>query len=91
MTIAFDVDGTLVSFKGSPQRKIIFLYKTLQKLGCTMIIWSVGGKDYAKKWAKRLKLDADYVLDKLEPSPVIVDIAFDDDPIQGIAHKIIKV
>ena len=56
MKIAFDVDGTLVTFKDVPRWDIIELLKTLSKYH-TVIVWSGGGKDYAEMWVRKLFLD----------------------------------
>lgn len=56
MTIAFDVDGTLVTYNDKPRWDIIELLKILSKYN-TVIVWSGGGKDYAEMWTRKLFLD----------------------------------
>lgn len=79
--VAFDVDSCLITYNDLPNYSVIGLYRSLQKLGCTMVVWSGGGEEYAKHWAEKLGLFPDIVAckfdNKLEP-----DIAFDDEKIQ---------
>lgn len=75
LTIAFDVDGTLIHLSdNSPRYEVIDLFFKFKKLGFNMIIWSGGGIDYAKHWSRKLGLDA-RVLEKGSISP---DITIDD-------------
>jgi len=78
MNIAFDVDGTLITFQDTPRYEIIQLFHTLSNLGNRMIIWSGGGVDYATRWAEKLGLKAD-IYDK---GQYFVDIAFDDEDVK---------
>ncbi len=80
--VAFDVDGTLISGKGDPKENIINLYRFLtDELGCTGIIWSTAGSDYAKKIATDLNLKAEVFADKWDPEiNKCITIAFDDEP-----------
>ena len=87
MKIAWDVDDTLivpaVATSGfdtdTPNYENIAIYKWFQAQGHTMIIWSGGGKDYAKHWADKLGLKADIIADKLlDVRTYDIDIAFDD-------------
>ena len=78
LTIAFDVDGTLIHQVGekedTPRYDIIALFKIYKNLGCEMYIWSGGGFDYAKRWSEKLGLDATIaVKGSFKP-----DIAVDD-------------
>lgn len=75
MTIAFDVDGTLIGISDdSPRYEIIPMFLTFQKLKWTMYIWSGGGCDYAQKWADKLGLQATII----EKGSMRPDIAVDD-------------
>lgn len=70
VTIAFDVDGTLIQ-NGSPDRQhgtvnegdvpIVHQINCLQVLSHSknvrIVVWSGGGKDYAAMWGRRLGLD----------------------------------
>lgn len=80
-TAAFDVDGTLIKQSNNgadvPRYEIIEIFRTLQSLGFTMVVWSGGGFDYARNWVDRLGLDAQ-VLQKGSFKP---DLAFDDQEI----------
>lgn len=57
-TIAFDVDNTLIKPDQTPNYAVISilhaLYKTALDVG--IVIWSGGGEEYAKQWAKKLGL-----------------------------------
>ena len=78
ITVAFDVDGTLIYQTGdyvdTPRYDVIDMFHMYEKLGCNMIIWSGSGMEYAKRWAEKLGLDA-VIFDK---AGAMVDIAVDD-------------
>jgi hydroxymethylpyrimidine pyrophosphatase-like HAD family hydrolase len=76
----FDVDGTLITFEDKPRYDIIALFKHFESLGCTMIIASGGGFDYARHWAEKLGLEA-RIWDKHElvKTGFEIDITFDDE------------
>ena len=85
LIIAFDVDDTLVvpaiatGFdRDVPNYETIAIYKWFQAQGNYMIIWSGGGKEYAKMWAEKLGLEADEILAKDTRMKDRIDIAFDD-------------
>lgn len=82
MTIAFDVDDTLIIppeatglDMDTPNYDTISIYKWFQSQGYTMVVWSGGGIDYARRWADKLGLQPDMVVVK---GSLLVDIAFDD-------------
>ncbi len=84
MTIAFDVDDTLIIPAiatglsiDTPNYETIAIYKWFQREGHHMIIWSGGGVDYARMWADKLGLQPDEICQKVEDKENI-DIAFDD-------------
>lgn len=52
----FDVDGTLI-WNDQPRPAVVELLKILQKLDYDIYVWSGGGMDYAKIWARRLGLE----------------------------------
>ena len=56
MTIAFDVDGTIVNLDDTPNFKVIDLLRWFSQNGDRVIVWSGGGGDYAKMWADRFNL-----------------------------------
>lgn len=62
ISVAFDVDGTLIHQSGeltdTPRYPIIQLFKLFESLGYTMYIWSGGGVDYATHWRDKLGLKA---------------------------------
>jgi len=86
--IAFDVDDTLIIPRivaggdmDVPNYENIAIYKWFQQQGCYMIIWSGGGKDYARMWGEKLGLNADEYRDKStneESYDETIDVAFDD-------------
>ena len=89
MKIAFDVDDTLIvpaiatGFdRDVPNYETIAIYRWFQAQGYYMIIWSGGGKDYAKMWAEKLGLTADEILAKDTRLKDEIDIAFDDSDIK---------
>ena len=58
MTIAFDVDGTLIDKNDHPRQEVIALLKALASSKRNqIIIWSGGGENYAAMWGRRLQLD----------------------------------
>lgn len=65
LTVAFDVDGTLIHQEGplcdTPRYEIIQLFQLFESLGYTMYIWSGGGIQYAERWAEKLGLNAQIV------------------------------
>jgi hypothetical protein len=58
----------------TPRYDVIQLFKTFERLGFEMFIWSGGGIDYARRWAARLGLSATIV----EKGSFRPDIAVDD-------------
>lgn len=83
MTIAFDIDDTLIVpavatglDRDTPNYDVIAIYKWFQAQGHSMVLWSGGGQDYARTWGDKLGLQPFAVWTKQQdPS---VDIAFDD-------------
>jgi len=55
-TVAFDVDGTLITYDDVPRYDVIQLYHLLESFGCQMFIWSGCGIDYAQRWSEKLGL-----------------------------------
>lgn len=78
ISVAFDVDGTLIHQVGSlldtSKYDMVQLFKLLEAIGCKMHIWSGGGVEYAERWRDKLGLDAK-VVRKGSFKP---DIAVDD-------------
>ncbi len=73
-TVAFDVDGTLISLEGKPRYDVIQVFLTLQSFGCDMFVWSGSGDWYAQNWVDKLGLEATVVV-KGSFKP---DLTFDD-------------
>ena len=75
-TIAFDVDGTLITADGNkPRMEVIELLKVFQSLGYKVTVWSGGGVDYAKGWVNRLGIEKVQVVRK---GSFVPDLAVDD-------------
>ena len=83
LKVAFDVDGTLRSNRTitttKPNRDIVKLFKLLSKFkNIDLYVWSGGGADYAKRFAKLYNLpvpDAHCIAKFGAPK---MDIAIDD-------------
>ncbi len=79
LTIAVDVDGTLIHLTGekedTPRYDVIRLFHLLESFGYEMYVWSGGGEDYAQNWVNRLGLSAKVV----EKKSFVPDIAIDDE------------
>lgn len=95
LVVAFDVDDTLIipavatGFdRDVPNYETIAVYRWFQAQGHEMIIWSGGGSDYARQWADKLGLTADWYLDKHHaarssgPDDWRADLVFDDSDIE---------
>lgn len=85
MKIAFDVDGTLITYEDKPRWDILAMLRTLNSCGHDIVVWSGGGREYAEVWTRRLFIhDLVTVQEKpllrVEEGP-FVDIAFDDEDI----------
>lgn len=87
MTVAFDVDGTLITFDDQPRRDVMDTLILLSSVcGCEITVWSGGGKEYADVWVRRLFLQR--YMTNISEKPIhlskegegpFVDIAFDDE------------
>ena len=81
LTIAFDVDDTLIipsvvtRSVDIPNYETIEVYRWFQAQGNHMIVWSGSGVDWAHSWSEKLGLNPDEIRMKGEGH---VDIAFDD-------------
>ena len=85
-TIAFDVDGTLIkkseTGRDVPRYEIIHLLYIFQSLGYKVLVWSVGGKDYAHDWVEKLGLENVSWAWKTEMADSwMPDIAVDDEEV----------
>ena len=100
MKVAFDVDGTLITFSDRPRWHVIELLKGFHAIGQTVVVWSGGGHDYARHWVQRLYLE-DFV-DEIRCKPMRgdgsdleqlkkeIDICFDDERVD-LAKVSVKV
>lgn len=75
MFVAFDCDGTLINYDGTPRTEVINLLKAFQALNANIIVWSGGGVDYAKGIVRRLELKNVLVRAKGSCKP---DLVIDD-------------
>ena len=93
MTIAFDVDGTLVTYQHEPRWDVLTMLRLLSKTN-TIIVWSGGGKDYSEMWVRKLHIEKyisschtkpirdikqNYFYDGKEGSIEKPDVCFDDE------------
>jgi hydroxymethylpyrimidine pyrophosphatase-like HAD family hydrolase len=85
-TAAFDVDGTLINLDDTPRYDVIRLFHALESLGCTMVIWSGGGVDYAMRWRDKLGLNASVI----RKGQIQADLAVDDFPSDDLENEKIK-
>lgn len=81
MTIAFDIDGTLVNLDDTPNEKVIALLRWFFENGDRVIVWSGGGEGYARQWANKFDLPYYRALAKNKENAREwdVDIAVDDE------------
>ncbi len=56
MTIAFDVDGTLLDEHDKPREEIVAILKALSRAGHDIFVWSGGGVSYAEQRVRDLDL-----------------------------------
>lgn len=58
VTIAFDVDGTLIDSDGNTNWRITELLRILSRFkNVDIVVWSGGGKSYAEMIVRHLKLE----------------------------------
>jgi hypothetical protein len=90
LTVAFDVDGTLIGTDGEQRSDIVTLLRLLTKY-CTVVVWSGGGQEYAQMQGARLALPDEVRYFGKVGCPVEVDLAFDDVADFGMARAVIVV
>lgn len=92
MTVAFDVDDTLIVppvatglDRDTPNYDNIAVLRWFKAQGHTIWVWSGGGADYARMWGEKLGLQADGYYSKsgtgsgsVSNAPHKPDICFDD-------------
>lgn len=79
ITVAFDVDGTLIGEHDQPRQHVINLLKKLAAQdNVRVLIWSGGSDAYARTWANRLKLDVPTAGKPSVKDSDWVDYAIDD-------------
>jgi hypothetical protein len=77
---AFDVDGTLIKKTDNgdvPRYEIVQMAITLCDLGHTVFVWSGGGVDYAREWARKLGL-LPFIRVLAKSKNYDIDVCFDD-------------
>jgi hydroxymethylpyrimidine pyrophosphatase-like HAD family hydrolase len=94
VTVAFDIDGTLIHQVGvnedTPRYDVVQLYKLLEGFGCEMYVWSGGGIDYARRWRDKLGLMSAKVVMKgsFQPDIAIDDMDLDFRQVEGSLGKV---
>lgn len=90
LTVAFDVDGTLITYLDQPRWAVIQVLKFFVLRGAEVMVWSGGGAEYAEHWARKLFLPDKLISFSDKPRLIlwsetaervaepIVDISFDD-------------
>jgi beta-phosphoglucomutase-like phosphatase (HAD superfamily) len=81
ITIAFDVDGTLIDTNGFMNIGVVNLLILLRGFkNVRIVVWSGGGADYARHHAERLGIDKHIhkFAGKLDSPRLEPDIAIDD-------------
>lgn len=81
IVVAFDVDGTLITFDDIPRYDIIKMAHDYIAMGCVVIIHSGGGQDYAQQWSEKLGLTQHNVkaFAKGSTDSYNIDISYDDE------------
>ena len=79
LTVAFDVDGTLIDDEDRPRKDIIQILVKHAIAGDIVYVWSGGGVSYASTWVGRLGIErwVDRVIAK-QMYTVKPDVAYDD-------------
>lgn len=90
-TVAFDVDGTLISeVDDTPNWPVIDLLRQFHALGARIVVWSGGGSDYAEMWVRRLNLSAFVAFASTKTAPsffALPDLTIDDEAVTlGVAN-----
>ena len=57
MIVAFDIDGTLINDEDEWRMQAVSLARGFTAAGATLWVWSFGGMEYARIWARRLAVD----------------------------------
>ena len=89
ITVAFDVDGTIIDEHDRPVHDTLYILLWFVRTGADVTLWSGGGQSYAEHIARRLGLD-----DKVRIIPKgseRVDVAFDDKPVNlGLVNFLVS-
>lgn len=76
-TVNFDVDGTLITFKGNPRKKVISMLHDFQGKGHKITVWSRSGKRHAEITGAQLGLK-NVTYKSKNDSHATPDVAVDD-------------
>lgn len=101
-TLWVDCDDTLILWEkgatapnglymGSEWQKNEPLIEAIRSWEGPVMVWSGGGKDYARMWAERCEIDCDATWDKFGPNMKLVseqDVCVDDQPLK-VAGKVL--
>ena len=82
MIVAFDVDLCLITKENRINHEVLDLLLWFIKNNDRVIIWSGGGIDWAKKWARHLGVDnkVQVAMKTMENAKALgIDIAVDDE------------
>ena len=91
-TVMFDIDGTLIDYKGGAIAENVDLFLFFQSMGYDVGVWSQAGAEHAGAVANSLGLEPRFVMAKNTSmgNKMYPDIAVDDLNIH-IARTMIKV
>lgn len=80
-TVAFDVDGCLISETSDQALECVrSMLVELKQLGCYIIVWSGGGEEYAAMQGRRIHIDQ-WVDEYSAKGVGYPDITFDDEEV----------
>ena len=91
LNVAFDVDGTLITGRDTPNDPVIALLKWFLAQNHNVHIWSGGGLEYTQHWADKLGFHGVRIIEKSKQSAMHynINLTVDDMPVefgQGILN-----
>jgi hydroxymethylpyrimidine pyrophosphatase-like HAD family hydrolase len=87
---AFDVDGCLIRFDGTPNWDLIDLLRQLKKMGWKIVVHSGGGKGYCGSAVRKLNLEPFVDMYGAKGEYTGFDLSFDDENV-GFAKVNVKI
>ena len=75
--VAFDIDGTIIDYKGQTRNNVVDLIKFFNDIGCKVYVWTGGGMDRAVQIVENLGLKG-IATPAVKNTIGKVDVAFDD-------------